>query len=180
MEERPTTADVLINLVAFQVAWFSLVLGAAQGWVLMGQAVAIAVIALHLYRTPSRLAEAKLLVAALGIGLVVESGLLVGEFVGHASPGPVEGLAPFWLLLMWPAFATLLNVSARPLRPWIVAAALGGCAVVPVAYYVGSRLGAMTMPEPFFRSLSVIGLAWAFALPLLFWLAQRFDGWRQE
>jgi hypothetical protein len=178
VDERPGTLDVVINLVAFQAAWLSLVIGAANGYATAGVAVAVAAMALHLYRSPDATAEAKLMAAALLIGLGIETAFIAGGFVAVAEPGPFPQLAPLWLAAMWPVFATSLNVACRPLRPWVVGAAVFGGAFVPVAYYVGVKLGAMTMPDPMFRSLSVIGLAWAVALPVLFTLARRWDGWR--
>lgn len=182
MNERPDAKDVLINLVAFQAAWLSLVLGAANGYAFAGLAVSLAAMALHLARSPGRFAELQLMAFALAVGLVVESTLMAGGFIAFNEKGtlsgPVAAVAPIWLLALWPAFATLLNVTFRGFRQWTVAAAVFGGAFVPVAYYAGAKLGAMNLPEPYFRSLSVIGLTWAFALPLLFTLARRWDGWR--
>ena len=74
--------------------------------------------------------------------------------------------------------STLLNVTFRPFREWVVAAVIFGFAFAPLAYYAGAKLGAMTMPDPILRSLSLIGVAWAVALPLLLTLAFRWDGWK--
>ncbi len=179
-EERPDTRDVILNVVAFQAGWLALVLAPANGVAYAGFAAAAAVIALHLWRSPDGLSEAKLLLAAAGLGLVVESAVLRGGFVGYTAAGSHDGIAPLWLVMMWPVFATSVNVTFRSFRNWTVAAAAFGFAFVPIAYLAGVKLGAMTMPEPIVRSLAAIGLGWAIALPLMFWLGQRLDGWRTE
>ncbi|KUO62082.1 MAG: hypothetical protein APF80_06870 [Alphaproteobacteria bacterium BRH_c36] len=182
MDARPDTKDVLINLLAFQAAWLSLVLGAATGYALAGLAVALAAMLLHLARSPDWSSELKLMTFALALGVFVESALMAGGLVAFRHNGPISApvatLAPIWLLALWPAFATLLNVAFRGIRQWTVAAVIFGGVFVPVAYYAGAKLGVMILSEPYFRSLFVIGLAWALALPLMFTMARRWDGWR--
>ncbi len=182
MNDRPDTRDVLINLAAFQCAWLSLALGAAHGLSGVGIVVAIAVMVLHLRRSPDVIAEAKLMTAALLLGIVVESALMAGGLIvfeqNSSASGQLSYIAPAWILSLWPAFATLLNVTLRPFRKWIVGAIVVGAALVPAAYWAGKVLGAMIIPEPALRSLAVIGLAWAIALPVLFALARFWDGWR--
>lgn len=178
MHERPDLTDVLINIVAFQAAWLALVLGAANGDTAVGFAAAIVAIGLHLFRSPARFEELKLIAAATVIGLVAESAILAIGVVAYAAPGPLPWFPPSWLVVMWAVFATTLNVTFRPLRSWTLGAAFVGFTVVPLAYLVGAKLGGMTLAAPTVRSLSLIGLAWLVALPLLFFLARRFDGWR--
>ncbi|MBU1210844.1 MAG: DUF2878 domain-containing protein [Alphaproteobacteria bacterium] len=183
MDTRPHAKDVLINLLAFQAAWLSLVLGAAGGNALAGLAGALSAMAIHLVRSPDNISELKLMTSALVLGAFVESALMAGGLIAFGQNGllsaPLAPLAPIWLLALWPAFATLLNVAFRGFRQWTVAAVVFGGLIVPVAYYAGAKLGAMILPEPPFRGLLAIGLAWALALPLLFTLARRWDGWRQ-
>lgn len=184
MTERPSTTDVVINLIAFQCAWLALALSAAQGLAEFGIAAALAVIAIHLFRSPDATAEAKLLAAAFVIGIMIESAVMAGGFLAFEQSGmlsgPIGQMAPLWLLVLWPAFATLLNITFRAFRNWIVGAALFGAIFVPIAYFAGARLGAMILPDPQLLSLSVIGLAWAVALPALCIFARHCDGWQQS
>ena len=46
----------------------------------------------------------------------------------------------------------------------------------PLAYYSGQRLGALTFHPPLVFHLAVLGAAWAVAVPLLFFLAEKFQG----
>jgi Protein of unknown function (DUF2878) len=178
MRERPDLTDVLINLVAFQAAWFALVLGAANGVAGIGFAAAVVAIGLHLFRSPAWLEELKLIAVAAVVGLLAESVILATGVVTYVAPGPVSWLPPTWLVVLWAVFATTMNVTFRPLRSWTFGAAFVGFTVVPLAYLLGAKLGGMTLAAPTVRSLSLIGLAWLVALPLLFFLAQRLDGWR--
>ena len=66
----------------------------------------------------------------------------------------------------------MLNVALRSLQShWGLAAALG-CLGGPLAYYSGQRLGAARLAVPLWRSLLVLGAAWALAIPLLLWVAR--------
>ncbi len=175
---RPSNFDVILNVIAFQAAWLALVVGAANGFALVGLAVTFGAIALHLVRSPRAGPEATLLLAATAVGLLIESAILATGLVSYAAPAPVSWLPPAWLVMLWPAFATLLNVTFRPFRDWTLMAVAFGFVLVPFAYYAGAMLGAMSMPEPALRTLLLIGIAWAAALPLLLALARRWDGWR--
>ncbi len=160
------------------MAWLALVLGAANGLHYVGLAMALGILALHLVRSPCALPEARLLLAAAAVGFLIETAILATGLVSYTAPALFSWLPPLWLVMLWPAFATLLNVTFRPFRDWVVAAVIFGFAVVPLAYYAGAQLGAMTLFAPILQSLCVVGLAWAVALPLLLALARRWDGWR--
>lgn len=178
MSNRPNTRDVIVNIVAFQAAWLALVISAANGVPFVGQVVAVLAIALHLMVSPNAKAEATLIVIAALLGLILESLILSVGFVSYASPSGMTWLAPAWLVAFWPVFATTINVTFRPVRDWTVAAIFVGFLAVPIAYFVGANLGAMSFAEPQLNGLGVIGLAWAVALPVLLVLARRWDGWR--
>ncbi|MDX2289279.1 MAG: DUF2878 domain-containing protein [Hyphomicrobiaceae bacterium] len=175
---RPTTADILINLAGFQVAWLSLAVSAAAGASHWGILVALVAMAVHLARSPSSRPEVLLAVSAVVIGAAVETALAAATAVSPAASGPWPPFPPFWLLALWAVFATLLNVTLRPLCPHIVLQVCLGCLFVPLSYYAGDALGALTLLAPVATSLGLVGLAWAFALPLLMALARRLDGWR--
>ena len=45
----------------------------------------------------------------------------------------------------------------------------------PAAYYSGHKVGALTFQPPFIIHLVFLGIAWAVAVPLLFFLAERIE-----
>jgi hypothetical protein len=80
---------------------------------------------------------------------------------------------------LWANFATTLNVSLRPLRDRLGVAALLGAIGAPVAYFSGSRLGALELTE-MAPALVAIGAGWLFLTPLLFMAARRLDGYARR
>lgn len=163
------------NFIAFQAGWFAIVLSAAAGRPWLGLPVVLTVLALHLLAVARPRREASLLAIAVLLGLVVDSLLLSGGWLAYASGLWLPGLAPWWILALWPLFATTLNVSLRWLQGrWLLSAALGAVGG-PLSYFAGARLGAVDIAAGL-EPLLVLGLAWALATPLLSWVAARLDG----
>ena len=82
--------------------------------------------------------------------------------------GPAE-TAPMWLVSLWMLFAITINHSLGWLKERYLLAALMGFVFGPVAYYGGSKLGAITMPVELGLNTTIIfsGIIWAFVMPLL-------------
>ena len=122
--------------------------------------------------SPARALELRLLLAALGIGLLLES-LWVGSGLLDYAAWPWAG-PPAWILALWCAFALvvvpLLGYLHR--RLWLAAAlgAVGG----PLAY-LGAASGwdALRFSEPRWHALLALGAGWALAMPALAALAAR-------
>ena len=168
------TALVLANIIAFQVGWLACVLGAARGWTWQGPLVVAVIACLWLLhsRRPRSLA---LLLALSGIvGLCWDSWLAVLGLVGYA-PGPLSPpLAPVWICALWVLFATTLHISLRWLQRNLWLASMLGAIAAPASYFVGARLGALSLLQPQ-AALWAQAAGWALLLPALLTLARRLD-----
>jgi hypothetical protein len=159
-------------VVGVNVGWFACVLGAAHGVHWLGPVVVAGLLALHL--ALNRPWQAELLLAAAGgaFGFAFDSLLIAGsvyEAERWVLPAPLTAV---WLVALWVDFVLVLNVALRWLQGrWVLAAALGFLGG-PAAYYSGQRLGAVHLAQPLWRSLLVLGMAWAVAIPLLLWVAR--------
>ena len=163
----PRTARIVINILAYDAAWLGATLAAAAGQGMLAALACVAAVALHIVLSSHRRAECRLLVIAALVGLLGEALLLATGMAHYTAPGPIVWLPPLWLVCLWMAFATLLNVSLTWLRGSWALAALVGFVSGPIAYYGGHRLGGMVLHEPLWQSLSAVGMLWAIALPLL-------------
>lgn len=165
----------LINILLFQIGWFACVLSGATQRPWIGALIATLIIAIHVAWAPFREAELKLLLIALGIGAVWDSILVQLDWLQYSSGILIPYTAPYWIVIMWGLFATILNVSLRWLRErWCVAAmfgAIGG----PLAYYGGHRLGALEFGDES-MALMALAIGWAIFTPILLAFAKRFDG----
>ncbi len=165
---------VLLNVAAFQAAWFACVALAARGeGVLAVGAVAIAVL-LHFAVSRKMRADAQLAAIAIGAGLVWDTLAIRAGWISYAAPGPFPGFAPAWILALWALFATTLREPLRWMHSRPVVAALFGAIGGPVSYAAAGRMGACTFPHPAVSMLA-LGTGWAVMTPVLVALARRLD-----
>lgn len=163
----------LVNFAMFYIGWFACVAGAARGWPWFGPAVVAVLLAAHLYITPGRRREARLIALVGLLGFTVDSiqaGLGVYSFVsegqGAASMLPAW-LCPPWMTALWMVFASTLNGSMSWLAGRVGVAAAAGALFGPLSYLAGERLGAIALNADPVISLGVLAVTWAFLMPAL-------------
>jgi hypothetical protein len=164
-----------MNVIAYQCAWFACVLGAAAQHPVIGMLVVAGVIGWHMRCAAEPRRELGLIGIAVLLGAAFETVLAASGWV-RMEPSPLLGsFVPLWMVTLWAAFATTLNVALRALRSrYLLSAVLAG-AGAPLAYHAGSGLGALHWIEQT-PALALIALGWASLMPLLMKTAQRFDG----
>ncbi len=166
---------VFINFVMYQLAWLTCVLGAAYQLPWLALIVALIFIGTQLVWTPHPANELALLFIAGVIGAVFDQLLLNHGIIQYQAHGWSGAIVPIWIIGLWIAFASTLNVSLRWLRDYRVAQILLGMMGGPVAYYAAEKLGAVTVTvTP--ASYIVLGIGWGLMTPLLVKLSRRFDG----
>ena len=169
-----SAAFIMINAVAFQLAWFSALYGGILNSLALALLPAFAAAIWHLYRMRVHiLAEIQLLAGVLILGFVIESIFVALATIAYVGT-PLLGFGPpLWIMAMWLAFATLPHGCLGWLKgKWVLQIVLGGL-TGPLSYLAGGKLGGATLHEPVLASLAIIGFGWAVALPLIFWLADR-------
>ncbi len=138
----------------------------------MGAFVALTLASIHVARAPSPRHELWLCLAAAAIGVALDSSLTLTGWISYGSELPP--VAPPWIIAIWVAFATTLNVSMRWLRGRYFLSVVLGAALGPLAYLGGARLGALTFFQEL-PALVALGVGWAVVLPFLVFLAARLD-----
>lgn len=168
---------VLVNVVAGYAAWLGVALLAARGEPMLAVLPSLGAIMLHLVLTQpgARIREANLSLIAAPVGLVVEALLMRAGVTSYSEGASVAGWPPAFMIGLWMAFATFINVSLAWLKPRLALAVLLGAVASGPSYLAGSKLGALTLGEPLWQSLITIGLLWAVAFPLLVIVARRLD-----
>lgn len=166
---------LLGNFLFFKAGWLSSVLGGANQMPWLGPlAVAIAVFA-HLWFAKRPGAEVTLILVCALIGAVFDSLLVAAGYVSYASGMFSDTAAPYWIIGMWVLFATTLNLSLSFLKGRLWLSAALGLVAGPMAYLGGAKLGGIVFID---QTAAVVSLAvgWAFIMPLLMLLAERFNG----
>ena len=167
--------NVLFNVVAFKIGWLSSVLGAANGMPLLGPAVVLAVVALHLFCVTDRAGELLLVLLTGAVGAAWDSFMVSAGWLSYPTGNVVAGLAPYWIVAMWMLFATTLNVAFRWLRSRLLLASVMGAVFGPLSYFAGAKAGAVVIHD-YGAAMTALALAWAVLMPALLLLARRLDG----
>jgi hypothetical protein len=139
----------------------------------LGPAFVAGALAVHCAFAPRpgrdlRLAGVLLLVGGLADALMVTVGA-----VDYGVAAPRLVLVPFWILALWPLFASTFHTTLAWLQTRPLLAALLGLLGGPPGYLAADRFGALRLGAPVPVSLLLLGLAWAVVMPLGLWLARR-------
>jgi hypothetical protein len=163
----------IINIVLYQVGWFSCVLGAAYGYTFSGALAAAVLVMLHLYLTDNRKAEIQLVSFACLLGVLIDSlQQSAGLFFFKVDPRWPLWL-PLWVLVVWAQFVTLFRFALHWLSGRYLLGALFGALGGPLAYWGGIRLGAASFGDSPLLTLAVLAVVWSGVTPLLLWSRQK-------
>ena len=166
----------LINVLGFQIGWFSCVLGAAHGMPWLGLLVALPVMGWHLTQANNPRLELGWIIPATLIGSLFDQTLLSAGLLQYPASAWPASLLPVWMMVLWLLFFTTLNVSLRWMRKRHLVAIVFGLVGGPLAYLAGARMGAMQLlDKPML--LIIVGLGWAVITPLTLWVSSKYDGY---
>ena len=164
----------LINFAAFQVGWFSSVLGAANQMPWLGPLALLLVLAIHLRISSKPVAELLLVVSCGLVGLFFDSLLVAFGWVAYPSGQFSEFLAPYWIVTMWMLFGTTLNISMGWLKGRPLLAAAFGAVGGPLSYVAGQKLGGIELVD-YPVALTMLAIGWAIFMPLLLIIADKLN-----
>jgi hypothetical protein len=169
---------IIINFVVFQIAWFACVLGAAHG--MPWQAFLFVLIAVfsQLMLNNINLKNEILLIALIAIiGAIFDQMIINHQLILYQSHGWNNAIVPIWIIGLWIAFASTINLSLRWLRDYPLVAILFGAIGGPLAYLGAEKLGAVTLsitPD----SIIALAVGWGLLMPIILKIAQKFDGYQ--
>ena len=164
---------LIINFILFQLAWFACVLGAANGLPWLGVSVTALILAWHFFHSQHRKYELLLILAALIVGALFDQLMLSMNWVNYQAHGWSQSLVPVWILSLWLAFASTLNLSLAWMQGRYFIAVLFGGGGGPLAYFGAEKLGAVSLSST--TSLLALGIGWAVITPLLLVVAKKLN-----
>lgn len=165
----------LVNIAAFEIAWFSSVMGGAREMPWLGPVAVLIVLAVHFHAARKPFEEVLLVLSCALIGAAFDSMLVAAGWVTYKAGLFSNYFAPYWIIAMWMLFATTLNVSMRWLRGRPKLAAIFGFVGGPASYLAGQKLGGIVLNNEF-AALLALAIGWAVIMPVLIWLAENLDG----
>lgn len=162
-----------INFGGMQASWWACILGAAHGMSWPGVVVVTLFAAWQLSPERCHPADRITVLRFVAVGLVLDSLWPLLGVVAYAHPGPVPGLTPAWLLLLWVALALTVHHSmAYFKRRWqlfVLLTTVGS----PMSYAAAARLGAVEWIAPAWVVVLCMGPVWALVVGLLLRQADR-------
>jgi hypothetical protein len=110
--------DGVLTFIAYEIVWFSAVIGAGHGRVWPGVGAAVAFSAWRLTVSTHRRADARLFAVSLLIGCVLEGCWVHSGLIRYAAAWPLAA-TPAWLLALWASFGLTIiplfgYLHARP------------------------------------------------------------------
>lgn len=119
-----------------------------------------------------------LMVATFVIGAFFDQLMLLMHVVEYQQHGWSVSLVPVWILALWLAFATTLNVSLAWMQGRYIISILFGAAGGPLAYLGAERIGAVLLQG--YPSYVALSLGWAVITPTLLYIAGQLNGFKTE
>lgn len=169
---------LITNFILFQLAWFACVLGAAKAMPWLGVGVTLIILGWHFYRAKQAKPEIALMLTALFIGAIFDQSMLTLHLIEYQAHGWNNYLVPVWILALWLAFASTLNVSLAWMHDRYITAVLFGAAGGPLAYLAAEKLGAVTVSST--SAYIALTLGWGVITPLLVRTAKRHNGFNPK
>ena len=159
------------NILGFQLAWWSCVLGIQNGYSYFGPIIMAVFLSVHLIFFKLNGSEIVFIGAVGIIGAMVDTAFLQLSFIEYRGL-TVPYFAPLWIIAMWLGFAATLNHSLSWLADRWLFAVLLGAIFGPLSYLAGTKFGALNFTPTFF-SITVLVVIWGVAIPLLYLLNQK-------
>ena len=170
-QKLPAWSWTVLNVIGFQAVWLVCVVGAGRGVWWPGLAVAAVFAVLTLAYSPDRHRDLRTLGIALPVGFAMDSLLVQSQCLQFASPYPLPGLAPIWIMALWLGFALTLNHSLRSIYSKALPTFLFGLLGGPIAYGIATlRFEAMSIQGGTLQCALWVGLVWGFGLSAIRWL----------
>jgi hypothetical protein len=149
---------LIVNAVVFQIAWLLCVLGGSM----VAVVVTAFVLALHFQWVRDQQREAAFLLQCVAVGLACDLSLIYSGVLITAG-----ALPPLWLTCLWPLFGSTVGYALRPFHGRFLLCVAGGALLAPLSYLGGVRLSGISLLEPTWLALTIIGMIWAVIFPLL-------------
>ncbi|PKL94700.1 MAG: DUF2878 domain-containing protein [Gammaproteobacteria bacterium HGW-Gammaproteobacteria-8] len=156
-----------INFAWMQASWWACILGAAHGRLWPGLLVVSAFALWQLNPARRHSEDVATLLRFVFAGLLLDSLWPLLGVVEYAHPGPVPGLTPAWLMLLWVALALTVHHSMAMFKQRWQAFVLLATVGSPMSYAAAAKLGAVAWTAPAWVVVLCVGPVWALIVGLL-------------
>jgi hypothetical protein len=164
------TAFLIFNFLGLQVTWAACAYGATHSMPSLGVIVGITYILLHMIFTPTRKHDLLIMFSVSIIGVSIDHINTYLGFSSFAEISTTHSVIPFWLITLWLVFSLMIPHSLNWLgKNTMLAFFLGGFGGSS-SYWLGHKLGALTLSEPLSLSIAIHFIEWAIIFPIAYYL----------
>jgi len=165
----------IINLIGFQIGWWSCVMGVKNGLSYLGPIIMVIFLLLHyIFHPGDRVLEFKLIIIFALIGTLADSILAFSNVLKY-NGGYLPYFAPLWITAMWAGFTATVNYSMGWLKHKLFLQVLSGLVFGPLAYITGQKFDAILFNISFVSTCIIIAVVYGLSLPLVYYLNSRMD-----
>jgi hypothetical protein len=158
---------ILFNFIGFQLVWAACAYGSINHAPLLGVISGFIYILIHFSFTPTRLLDAKVMLAVATSGIILDTLNLHFSLISFISG---NDMLPYWLITLWLSFSLILPHSLYWLSRYPLLAVILGGIGGSGSYFIGHQLGAISLSVPLYPSLIAYSIQWAILVPAAFWL----------
>lgn len=167
---------LIINLVSYNALWFACILSGSSGYQWVSVLALAGVLALHFrFVSKQHKRDWVLVGAAAAFGLLTDSLLSAAGYLSFHRTWPLlpAWVNPVWMITLWAGFSTTLYVIFGWMRGRVWLMVLMGATGGPGAYYAGALMGALELNGSLWVALTLIGVQYGLALPVLYWIGDQ-------
>ena len=162
------TQSLLLNYLFYNLMWLGCILF-QERFLLIVTIWAV----WHIVKLASP-AERSLSLLIFLFGVMLDSALMqLGVF--QFEPDQSALFVPVWLWAIWLSFSLTIYHSMSPLSHSFFVQILVGALVVPIAYFIGRKFGAVEFGYSDAATFITLGVVWGILLPSIFWLKNIID-----
>ena len=165
----------ILNFIIFQINWAICVFGAAKGYPWIGPIFVFIWVIIHMYiHRLFILVELPVLLISGLVGYLVDSFLVIYNFIEFPLHTQFGYLSPLWMVALWVSFSTTFRHSMSWLRQKYIFAAFFAFIGGPFAYLAGQKIGAINGLIGI-SNIIAIGTLWAIVFPSILYMLNHIE-----
>ncbi len=161
-------AFLIFNVLGLEITWAACAYGELNEFPLLGVIVGSVYIVVHMILTPTRLRDILTLCALASIGILLDYVNMLLDIVTFNPVNAQHAFIPLWLVFLWCVFSLMIPHSLHWLRKRPLLASALGAVGGASSYWLGHKLGAITLSDPLLFSVGIYFVQWAMYVPLAY------------
>lgn len=171
---KKNLAFIVFNFIGLQVTWAACAYGATHAMPMLGFYIGLSYVILHFMFSKMRTRDIKIMLIIGVTGIIIDCILTLIEIVSFPLYNTKILPIPFWLMALWFVFALMVPYSLYWLKNNLVIACIAGAIGGSFSYFLGHKLGALSLTDPVIISTSIYFIFWGLFFPITLKIVRHF------